>query len=130
METVKDEELLTLISENKEDANSVYLYSQVVHGTTRKVLNPIMEQGLCKMARNNIHMAIGLPGKNGVISGMRNSCDTIVEINLLKAVKSGRMPFYTSTNNVVLTPGEGEKGLVPPEFFRSVFDANTNQYLY
>ena len=82
------------------------------------------------MARNNVHMAIGLPGKNGVISGMRNSCDTVIEINLLKAVKSGRMPFYTSTNNVVLTPGEGEKGLVPPEFFRSVFDPKSGQYLY
>jgi RNA:NAD 2'-phosphotransferase (TPT1/KptA family) len=74
------------------------------------------------MARNNVHMAIGLPGKNGVISGMRNSCDTVIEINLLKAVKSGQMPFYSSTNNVVLTPGAGEKGLVPPEFFRSIFD--------
>ena len=55
-----------------------------------------MESGLCKMARNNIHMAIGLPGKNEVISGMRNSCDTVIEINLIKAVKSGDMPFYTS----------------------------------
>ena len=125
MEEVKDEELLTIIGKNKSDPNSVYDYAQVVHGTQRKVLDLIMESGLCRMARNNVHMAIGLPGKTGVISGMRNSCDTVIEINLLKAIKSERMPFYSSVNNVVLSPGEGKKGLVPPEFFRSVFDVKT-----
>jgi RNA:NAD 2'-phosphotransferase (TPT1/KptA family) len=32
-----------------------------------------MKGGLNKMARNHVHMAIGM-GKNGVISGMRQSC--------------------------------------------------------
>ena len=82
------------------------------------------------MARNNIHMAVGLPGKSGVISGMRNSCDTVIEVNLIKAIKSNKMPFYTSTNNVVLSPGIGEKGFLPPEFFRSVFEPKIGNYLY
>ena len=41
------------------------------------------------------------------------------------ALKSGQMPFYTSTNNVVLSPGIGDKGLIPPMYFRSVFDPKT-----
>ena len=52
---------------------------------------------------------------------MRNSCDTVVEINLIKAVKAN-IPFFVSTNDVVLTPGLGDKGFLPPEYFRSVFD--------
>ena len=61
---------------------------------------------------------------------MRNTCDVVIEINLIKAVKSGLMPFYISTNNVVLSPGIGDKGIIPPEYFRSVFDPKTTQFLY
>jgi len=48
-----------------------------------------MKNGLCKMARTNIHMGIGLPGKNGVISGMRFNCEVVVDVNLIKAAYSG-----------------------------------------
>ncbi len=41
-------------------------------------------------------MAVGLPGKNGVISGMRGSCEVVVEINLIKAVQD--IPFFMSKN--------------------------------
>jgi 2'-phosphotransferase len=50
-------------------------------------------------------MAIGMPGKKGVISGMRGSCEVVVEINIVKAIKEGKIPFSISENNVILSPG-------------------------
>jgi len=46
-----------------------------------------MESGLNRMARNHIHLAIGLPG-DGVISGMRSSCQVVIDINMTKAMHS------------------------------------------
>lgn len=34
-------------------------------------------------------MALGLPGKKGVISGMRTSCEVVVEVNMVKAITHG-----------------------------------------
>lgn len=73
------------------------------------------------MARNNIHMALGMPGKNGVISGMRNSCQVVVDVNLTQAVFDG-VPFYISQNEVILSPGLGPEGYLPSKYFRSVSD--------
>jgi len=61
MKEVKDEETLSSISADIAQEVNVFQFSEVVHGTYRGVLSPIMENGLCRMARNNIHMAIGLP---------------------------------------------------------------------
>jgi hypothetical protein len=84
-----------------------------------------MNKGLCKMARNhirkyhfnplhiNIDMAIGMPGKKGVISGMRGSCEVVVEINLVNAIKQG-VPFFISENQVILSPGTNAEGFLPP----------------
>lgn len=63
---VKTEELLTSIVDP-------FNYVYVVHGTYKEPLPFIMKGGLNKMARNHVHMAVGM-GKNGVISGMRQSC--------------------------------------------------------
>jgi RNA:NAD 2'-phosphotransferase (TPT1/KptA family) len=60
---VKTEELLTIISDP-------FRYVYVVHGTYKEPMPFIMKGGLNKMARNHVHMAVGM-GKNGVISGMR-----------------------------------------------------------
>lgn len=46
----------------------------------------IGEQGLSKMNRNHIHMAHGLLGEDGVISGMRQRCDLYIHIDTAKAV--------------------------------------------
>jgi len=77
------------------------------------------------MARNNIHMAIGLPGADGVISGMRASCNCIIEVNVAKAVIGSEIPFFISTNHVVLSPGLGAKGYITPDNFRMVFNPKT-----
>lgn len=46
----------------------------------------IGQYGLSKMNRNHIHMAHGLPGENGVISGMRQRCDLYIHIDTAKAL--------------------------------------------
>ncbi len=77
-----------------------------------------------------LDMAIGMPGKNGVISGMRGSCEVVVEINMVKAIKEGHIPFFISENKVILSPGIGDKGFLPPKYFRSVIDIKKNQFIY
>ena len=95
---VKTEELLTKIEDP-------FKYVYVVHGTYKEPLPLIMKGGLNKMARNHVHMAIGM-GKNGVISGMRASCQIVVEINMIKAIYGpDKIPFYVSSNEVILSEG-------------------------
>ena len=89
MATVQTEDLLIKI-------NNPFAYNQVIHGTYRDPLPLIMENGLNKMGRNHIHLAAGLPG-NGVISGMRSSCQIVVEVNIAKAMHGRhRIPFHIS----------------------------------
>lgn len=71
------------------------------------------------MARNHIHFSKGMPGDNGVISGMRQSCTVIIEIDMEKAMNNG-IKFYKSKNDVILSPGEGENGILKPQYFKSV----------
>lgn len=79
---------------------------------------------------NELDMAIGMPGKKGVISGMRGSCEVVVEINMVKAIKQGKIPFYISENQVILSGGVGEKGYLPPEYFRQVLNIKANEIIY
>ncbi|KAK8221385.1 phosphotransferase KptA/Tpt1 [Phyllosticta capitalensis] len=124
--------------------------SMVVHGTTAAAWSSIVSSGgLKKMKRNHIHFAAGLPAgfttleavsstespqqedsskdaqadkKNPpVISGMRNSSTILIYIDFRRALNAG-IPFHRSTNNVILSEGQGEDGLVPIEFFQRVED--------
>ena len=94
-----------------------YKYSTIVHGTYSKVLELIQGQGLCRMARNHIHLAKGYAGEKGVISGMRGSWDIFIEVNLNKAIEDG-VEFFESANGVVLT--SGVDGYLPPKYFKSI----------
>lgn len=101
----------------------------VVHGTYKEPLQLIMENGLNKMARNHVHMAVGI-GKNGVISGMRSSCQVVIEVNMPKAMYGfHKIPFFVSSNEVILSEGLKD-GSIPPMYFRSVLDVLTNKFLY
>ncbi|KAJ7380030.1 tRNA 2'-phosphotransferase 1 [Desmophyllum pertusum] len=74
----------------------------VVHGTYQNCSWPqIKTQGLSRMSRNHIHFAPGEPGEEGVIIGMRSSCEILIFINLKKALGDG-FKFYRSSNNVIL----------------------------
>ncbi|EDR05123.1 uncharacterized protein LACBIDRAFT_153942, partial [Laccaria bicolor S238N-H82] len=92
-----------------------------VHGTTLAAWESISKQGLSKMKRNHIHLAQGLPGHNGVISGMRSSSQIFIYINIQAALSSG-IQFFFSDNGVVLTAGD-DKGFLKPEFFLRVENA-------
>lgn len=86
---VKEDELLKPILDP-------FQYDEVVHGTQLDVVKFLLQTGLNKMARNHVHMAIGMPGKKGVISGMRQSCKAVVEVNMVRAIKDASIPFFIS----------------------------------
>jgi len=87
-----------------------------VHGTSLAAWGFIATQGLSKMKRNHIHLAQGIPGDN-VISGMRNSSQILIFVDVQKALDAG-IPFYLSANGVVLT--EGDEGFLSPTYFQRV----------
>lgn len=92
----------------------------IIHGTFRDAWKFIQETGLKKMARNHIHFAIGYPGDQEVISGMRNTCEIFIEIDLELAVRNG-IKFFISQNKVVLS--KGINGAISPLFFKRVYEA-------
>ena len=53
---------------------------------------------------SEIDFAPGYPAQGEVLSGMRKSCDTYIEIDMEKAMKDG-IQFFVSKNHVILTPG-------------------------
>ena len=105
IDIVQSDLLLEQISTSISDKENVFNFTEVVHGTYRDVLDLIMASGLCRMLRNHIHFAIGLPGKNGVISGMRSSAEIVFEINMTQACFESDIPFFVSKNRVVLSAG-------------------------
>ncbi|KAI6044443.1 KptA family-domain-containing protein, partial [Pisolithus marmoratus] len=88
-----------------------------VHGTTRKAWEVIATQGLSRMKRNHVHLAQGVPG-SGILSGMRNSSQVLIFIDVQKAIDAG-IEFYLSKNGVVLTEGDAN-GFLGPQFFQRV----------
>lgn len=87
-----------------------------VHGTTLSAWEFIATQGLSKMKRNHIHLAQGIPGDN-VMSGMRNSSQILIFVDVQKALDAGVL-FYLSANGVVLT--DGDEGFLSPIYFQRV----------
>jgi 2'-phosphotransferase len=92
-------------------------YPTVVHGTFSKFWGSIKAGGLKRMTRNHIHFAPDMPKEEGVVSGMRGSCDIIIEIDMGAAMKDG-ISFFLSSNNVILT--EGVDGVLGPQYFLRV----------
>ncbi|KAF8739153.1 RNA 2'-phosphotransferase, Tpt1 / KptA family, partial [Rhizoctonia solani] len=92
-----------------------------VHGTNLKAWESIRfeeKQGLSRMRRNHIHLASGRPGASGVISGMRNSSQILIFVNVAAAMAAGVL-FSLSANGVILTAGDSN-GFLPPAYFSSV----------
>jgi len=94
-----------------------------VHGTTLEAWNLIKINGLSRMSRQHIHMAIGIPGDNQVISGMRTTSRVVISVDMTNAIHNG-IPFYMSSNGVILSPGP-----IPIEYFSSVIDRKTGRSL-
>ena len=69
-----------------------------------------------------LDFAIGYNTDSNVVSGMRNSSDIIIEIDVPKAMKDG-FRFLRSKNDVILCPGLGSEGQLPPAYFKNVIYA-------
>jgi len=41
-----------------------------------------------------------------------------VEINMARAYYAEKVPFYLSESNIILSPGIGDKGTIPPKYIR------------
>lgn len=67
------------------------------------------------MARNHIHLSQGY----NATSGMRNSCDLLIEIDVQMAMQDGVI-FFKSQNGVILT--EGIDGFLNKKYFKLVKD--------
>ena len=99
-----------------------------VHGTTSHAWNSIKTSGLSVMTRQHVHFATGLPSDSGVISGMRNSSAVLVYLDVAKVLNDG-IPLFRSQNGVILCPGVGTTGIIPPQYFVKVEDAVTRRPL-
>ena len=136
--SVETEDLLTPITlENAPE--------MIVHGTTAKAWNLILQSGGLKpMGRNHVHFASGIPAGLGndahegavgqlgdtaskdagtasgaVISGMRNTSNILIYIDLSKAMNEGGLKFWRSENGVILCAGN-EEGIILIKYFRRV----------
>ncbi|XP_038309768.1 LOW QUALITY PROTEIN: tRNA 2'-phosphotransferase 1 [Canis lupus familiaris] len=88
----------------------------LVHGTFWQHWPSILLKGLSCRGRTHIHLAPGLPGDPGVISGMRPNCEVAVLIDGPLALADG-IPFFRSANGVILTPGNAD-GFLLPKYFK------------
>jgi 2'-phosphotransferase len=116
MSIVDPEQLLTRLEPAELAALPV-----IVHGTYQAPYQQIGKTGLNCMKRHHIHCAAGMPEHNGVISGMRKSCDVCIYIDGRKCSEAG-ITFYKSDNGVLLTAGVDNQGTLPVEYFSHVTD--------
>lgn len=111
---VQEEQLLTRIG--PEEAADL---DTVVHGTFQVCLPAILRGGLSRMQRQHVHFATSFQAQESV-SGLRRGVEVVIAIHLARAIADG-IPFFMSSNGVVLTPGEGASGLLPPRYFAAVY---------
>ncbi|KAL5011670.1 hypothetical protein ScPMuIL_010221 [Solemya velum] len=96
----------------------------VLHGTSSSRWNAIKNEGLSRMRRTHIHFTTS---ESGARSGFPRGCDIAIEINMEKALRAG-IKFYTSENEVILSPGNSD-GLILPKYFKSAYNLRTRQQL-
>jgi len=84
------------------------------HGTYVKHISSIQTNGLSRMSRKHIHIAVSEDSK----SGKRVTCNRKIYINMALAIEDG-IPFYRSSNNVILTSGD-ENGILLPKYFLNI----------
>jgi len=63
-----------------------------------------------------------------VISGFRADARVAVWVDVARGVREG-VPFFLSANGVVLSPGEGDTGAIPPRLFLRATDLKTGEAL-
>eukprot|EP00937_MAST-01D_sp_MAST-1D-sp2_P007489 g7489.t1 len=111
---VHDEALLTRVRGAAEAPVCVHgTYERAWRGPTG-----IATAGLSRMARNHVHFATGLPGEDGVRSGMRGDVQLLIYVDVGAAMAAG-LEFLRSQNGVLLCAGDA-RGIISPRFFHKV----------
>jgi hypothetical protein len=64
----------------------------------------------------------------GVVSGFRADARVAVWVDVARGVREG-VPFFLRANGVVLSPGEGDTGAIPPRLFLRATDLKTGEAL-
>jgi len=90
-----------------------------IHGTYWSCWPQISTMGISKMKRNAIHFAPGMPGEDGVISGMRRSAELMIFIDVERAMSDG-IKFFRSENLVILS--QGLNGVIGTKYFSRVVE--------
>ncbi|RLN93947.1 hypothetical protein BBJ28_00010427 [Nothophytophthora sp. Chile5] len=109
LQIVEDEALLTPL----EDPQAL---DKCVHGTYLKFWESIWTTGLSRMGRNHIHFTEREAQDEEVVSGMRSNCNLLLYVDYPKALEDG-IKFYKSSNNVVLSPGIADTGVIDHRYF-------------
>lgn len=65
-----------------------------------------------------------------VISGMRKSADVHIYVDVHRSIRDGNAQWWRSENNVFLTEGEPDKGLLPTTFFVKAVHQRTGKVLW
>ena len=126
MRSVNDEELLVPITNADELPICVHGTRYYSHG--RKVYENIMHYGLDARGRNHIHFMPRAIESSGVISGMRQSSEVAIYVDVRRAMRRG-ITFYRSSNDVVLTRGDST-GRITPDLFSHTMDIRTRRQLW
>ncbi|GJJ11105.1 hypothetical protein Clacol_005336 [Clathrus columnatus] len=95
---------------------SLFLESQLIRSPAN--------EGLCRMNRQHVHFAQGIP-RSGVLSGMRSTSQVYIFLDIVMALEYG-LELLLSSNGVVLTPGD-IGGYIHPCFFSKVEWAATKK---
>lgn len=103
------------VSVEMENMTTETIPETVIHGTYSKYIDSILENGLNRMNRQHIHLTTGIVGDKNVTSGMRNDVDIFIYVDAKKAIEDG-IPFYRSSNGVILTPGIN--GILPTKYIK------------
>jgi RNA:NAD 2'-phosphotransferase (TPT1/KptA family) len=143
-----DDQMLTRLDQTAADA-----VSSAAHGTSLAAWAKIRETGISRAKRRHVHMARNVFGRLSrgpeegtndtepeddardesvtervVVSGFRKDARVAVLVDVARGVREG-VPFFLSSNGVVLSPGEGDTGTIPTRLFLRAVDLKTGEAL-
>jgi 2'-phosphotransferase len=91
---------------------------EIFHGTERKFLESILQDGLNKMSRSHIHLVENID-REKQISGFKKISNILIKVDMKQCMEDG-MIFYRSKNDVILT--KGFDGIIDPKYFIEIIE--------
>lgn len=115
--SISEEELELLAPET-------FTNREVFHKTKFKTLDAVFASGgLSRMQRNHIHFKAA--GDDSV-AGVKEYANTVIYVDVQQAMRDG-IEFYRSKNNVILSRGQGNSGILPTKYFTRIIDLRKNR---